>query len=649
MTQETDLAAYLSSKQIKTYRATGAEITAHCWWCLDGDPKGKGKLYLNTESWLYQCKRCDVSGGRKSLLDHFGDVDDLQHVAGADPNVRRRILGEAAALAHEMLLGNESKLRYLLDRGLDPELIAERKFGYVPANVGISEMLPCRAEVTIKDLLGAGLMTISGKEFFNDSLTIPYWQHGSVVQIREKQPDGKYRTTAGDRVRLYNADALLGADDVLVTEGEFDCDAVISALRHSGDRRLLSTAVVGLPGAGAWPDGLVEMLADAKRVFIGLDPDDTGKMHGAKLKEALGNRARLVHLPDELPKCDWTDFLKPKSPTNPHGGHTWRDVADLLIEADLAGKRMFSVADAAAKWQRGKTEAPGLKLGWPSIDATLRPGLKPGQIMIPLAKSGTGKTVFLSNIAHNTRAQHVLFVSLEMTATELFEHIRRIHRFHNPTAPQSQVHLDYERLMIVDQNRIGRGDLRDYIREYTEAVGHRPELVIIDYLQYYSRGFRGGSMYEKVSDAAMELKAVAKEESLAMICPSQVSRNAEHGKPMTADDARDSGVIDETGDYVVSLFRPDQVVNRQDPSADPIPQNGSFKVQILKSRHGGKGRVFDLRMSLMSLAIVDVLFDRKNAVRVDQENGLYRQGVHYDDYRKQVEDAHAQPTLGAGL
>lgn len=642
MTQETDLIAYLTGKGMKTYRASGEEITAHCWWCLDGDPKGKGKLYLNTESWLYQCKRCDSSGGRKSLLEHFGDDDELQHVAGSDPTIRRRILTEAANLAHEMLLGNELMLARLLDRGLAPEIIAERKFGYVPSNVGLSEMLPCRGDVTFKDLIGAGILTVSGREFFNDSITIPYWQHGTCVQIREKQPDGKYRTTTGDRVRLYNADALLGADEVLITEGEFDCDAVLSAIAKSNDRKLQAMAVVGLPGAGSWPEGLVEMLGEAKRVFIGLDPDETGKAYAVKLKEALGNKARIVELPDQLPKCDWTDYLKAKTKTNPHGGHSWADVRDLLIEADLTGKRMFTIADAAAKWQRRRTESPGLQLGWPSLDSTLRPGIKPGQIVIPLAKSGTGKTVFLSNIAHNTRSRYTLYVSLEMTATEVYEHLRRIHRFHFPHAPASQAVLDYSRLMIVDQNRIGRGDLREYIREYTETVGHRPELVILDYLQYYARGFRGGSMYEKVSDAAMDLKAVAKEEAVALICPSQVNRGAEHGKPMTADDARDSGVIDETGDFVLSLFRPDQVINKDDPNNPMVPANGGFKVQVLKSRHGGKGRVFDLRMSLMSLVIVDVVFDRKNAARVDQENSLHRQGVHYDDYRTQHEEAVSQ-------
>lgn len=913
MTAELDLVAYLGDRHVKTFRAAGNEITAHCLWCPDGDPKGKGKLYLNTDSWLWECKRCGERGNRRTLLQHFGDEDELTHAAGADPMLRRHILGEAAALAHQMLLGNDTKIEYLLDRGLSPEIIATGQLGYVPRNVGLSEMLPGREGYTYRDLIGAGLVTVAGKEFFNDCLVIPYFSHGTVVQLRSKDVDGKYRTTSGDYVRLYNADALHGADQVLITEGEFDSLAVRTRIADSGDRYLQALAVVGVPGAGSWPENLVGSLDSASKVFIGLDPDDVGIRYAEKLREAIGSKARLVHLPEGEPKTDWTDWFRPKTGRNPHGGNSWRELRDLLIESDLAGKQMFSIVDAAAKWRKRQIDAPGLQLGWKSLDSVLRPGLKAGQVMMPLAKSGciqgdadmvvnrggksfhislrdlvhmqngggrgrgnsktwdltiptrvqretenevrlgtikaawfsgdkmtytvttetgrtiratnehpfltergwlrldqletgdllhvrgersnggrikinykllygmdhhpyasrvtgkdiwrhpvhrvvaeatqlnglpfrefearlragevvglrfldptthavhhldhdagnnrvdnlqilthsqhaalhaaegttrnvqiqvayeqvvcvepygveptydievedaphnfiangfvvhnTGKSVWLSNVAHNLRDRRVLYVSLEMTAAEVFEHVRRIHHFWNPRATFDETMLDYQLLQIVERNRIGRGDLGDLIREYASIVGAPPELVIVDYLQYYARGFRAGSMYERVSDAAMELKAVAKEEEVALICPSQVNRAAEHGKPLSADDARDSGVVDETADFVISLFRPDQLVNREDPTGALPVQTGNFNIGLLKSRHGGKGRVFQMRMSLMSLVIVDAVFDKHSVTRVDQENRLIAQGVHYDEFRQRRNDEVAQRTF----
>jgi KaiC/GvpD/RAD55 family RecA-like ATPase len=647
MADEQDVAAYLLSKGIATYRGAGTEVTAHCWFCPDGDPKGKGKLYLNTESWLYDCKRCGAAGNRKTLLEHFGDEDTLTHVPGSDPMMRRRILTEAAELAHQMLLANDSMLEYLLGRGLSPETIERRKYGYVPRNVGLTSMLPCRQgehRATVADLIGAGMLTVGGHEFFNHSLVIPYWTHGSVIQLREKKVDGKYRTPAGDRTRLYNVDSLRGADDVFITEGEFDCDMVEQALVSSGLPKLMHTAVVGLAGAGSWPENLADYFTGARRVFIGLDPDDTGKTYATKLADELGQKARILRLPDQLPKCDWSDYLNTRSAKNPHGGHTWRDVQQLMTTADLLGKRMFSVSDAHTKWSQQRNDSPGIKLGWASLDAILRPGIKPGQVMIPLAKTGTGKSVFLSNVAHNLANRRTLFLSLELTAEEVFEHLRRIHKFWFPKATEDERDLYYANLRIVDQNRIGKGDLTGYIREYEELVGAKPEVTIVDYLQYYSRGFRG-DQYARVSDATMELKAVAKEEKTAMIVPSQVNRGAEDGKPLTADDARDSGVIEETGDFVVSLYRPDQIVNRNSTDGALPMQTGALNAQLLKSRHGGKGRVFNFKMSLLSLAIVDAKFDHKATLRVDQENTLYRTGKHYDDYRAEQVAAHGQGVL----
>lgn len=641
MSDETDLVGYLVSKGIQAYRASGTEVTVHCIFCPDGDPKGKGKLYLNTETWLYDCKRCQEQGNRKNLMEHFGDRDTMEYVPGTDPAKRLRILREVTDLAHDLLLSNEEMLTYLLDRGLSPETIEKKKYGFVPQNVGITDMLPGREHFTYKELIHAGLLTAGGSEFFNKSILIPYWSHGQVVSIREKKADGKYRTCGGDRTRVYNADSLNGADDVIVTEGEFDCDMVEQALMESGIPKLMRTAVVGLPGAGSWPDGLVDYFDNCRRVFLGLDPDDTGRSYTEKLAAQIGNRARKIELPSELPKCDWTDYLKPKSPTNPHGGHTWRDVQNLVGQADLTGKRMFSVSDAHTKWSQRNSSAPGIALGFPSMDAILRPGLKPGQIMIPLAKTGTGKSVFLSNIAHNLADRYLLYVSLELTAEEIFEHLRRIHRFWFPKATDDERDLHYANLRIVDQNRIGKGDLKEYIREYTELVGRAPEVVIVDYLQYYSRGFRG-DQYTRVSDATMELKAVAKEDKVAIICPSQVNRGAEDGKPLTADDARDSGVIEETGDFVLSLFRPDQITNKDGELGH---QTGAFNAGLLKSRHGGKGRVFNLKMSLMSLVIVDAKFGGTASARVEQENALHRQGLHYDDYRKQQSVQNGQGAL----
>lgn len=639
-----DLIGYLTSKGLEVHRSAGHEVSVHCWECEAGDAKGKGKLYLNTESWLWSCFRCDNRGNRFRLLEYFGDRDGLTYADGFDPARRQRILRAASDLAHDMLLANEKVCQELLDRQITTEQILGNKLGYVPKNVGMAEMLRHAHDFTYKDLVSLGLMSPGGKEFFNDSIVIPYFSHGTIVQLRAKDRGAKYRTLANDDARLFNSDAAFLADELLITEGEFDCLAVQGVLQNCGDRRLEAIKVVGLAGAGTWPAGMIESFAKASKIFIGLDPDETGDRFAAKLNEEIGNRARVVHLPPGLPKTDWSDLLSPRTPTNPNGGRTWSDVRDLLIEADLLGKRIFSVRDASQKWRRMKDERPGLKLGWPSMDAILRPGLKPGQVMIPLAGTGTGKTVFLSNIAHNVRSKGVLYLSLELTASEVFEHFRRIHKFWYPKSTFEEMLLDYDLVHIVEQNRIASGDLNGYIAEYEQITGQRPGLVIIDYLQYFARSFRGNSAYDRLTDAVMELKAVGKEELVPIIAPSQVNRTAEAGKPLSLSHARDAGTVEETADFVMSLFRPDLVTDKVDPNTPAVAPTGNFNAQLLKSRHGGVGRVFNLRFSPMSLVIVDQ-FDKVHTHQVAQEVSLANQGKHYDDYRKQIDVQVGQHTL----
>jgi hypothetical protein len=126
-----DLSAYLASKGHHSFKAAGNEVTAHCWWCTGGDAKGKGKLYFNTESWLFDCKKCGARGNRKTLLEHFGDQDseDLSWLPGQNPAMRRRALSEAADLAGDMLLNKPKILKYLTGRGLSVETIVDSRLG----------------------------------------------------------------------------------------------------------------------------------------------------------------------------------------------------------------------------------------------------------------------------------------------------------------------------------------------------------------------------------------------------------------------------------------------------------------------------------------------------------------------------------------
>ena len=963
--EDLDLAQYLRDKGLDVHRAHGDEVVTHCLWCPDGDLKGRGKLYLNTELWLYDCKRCGTSGNRRTLLQHFGDDDPVAFTPGEDPGIRRQIMAEYVSHAEELLANNDATLTYLLKRGLSPETIESARLGYVPRGYGISTSLP--TDFSRAALISSGLLTDTGKEYFQKRIIIPYVASGAVVQIRGKDVDGKYFSTPGSNARLYNVDALRDADKVIITEGEFDALILQQFLGDSPEATARSIAVIGLPGANSIPDNIDIQLGSVKRVYIGLDNDDTGRAAAVKLKAKLGSKSRIMELPREVsgrPIKDWTDYLQ-------HGENDWRDIMRLVHEADMTGKRIYSMQEAGARWEKNQVAVPGVKTGFPTFDAIIKPGLRPGNLMIPLAKTGTGKalrddmpvltasgwlpigslvpgeqvygsdgqlhnvigvypqgerdlfrctfsdgaevicddehlwtyrtqggdnarwqtatlaeirklrrvyvpvaepmawperdlpvepyllgvllgdaclrttsivlttddeivkhldlpegveprrigdngpgvgdyrlsgvqgkdnplsralknlglwgqksitkhipaeyltasvdqrlsllsglfdtdgsvdrrtgsvefatsspqlaqdvqaliaslggvcrvrerttthensyrltpilpaalgapfrlprkamlwtpsrrptrrlvsvesagrdlatciavdapdqlfitaghvvthnTLFLSNLAYNMRAHRVLFITLEMMADEIYAILRKISRFHNPGLDDREIQAQMPHMRIVDENRLSPEDFALLIEEYIEEVGERPEVVYVDYLGYYSKGQKGNGSYEKTSNAVMQLKEEAKRHEVAIVAPHQVNRNAKEGKPLDADEARDSGVVEETADFLVGLFKPSEAVD--DTTLAPGKVNGALGMSILKSRRGGKGKVVQLHMSMASLVIVDDV-DRKAVARIDQENAALNRGLTYEDlYREQRVLAHEQAQL----
>jgi archaellum biogenesis ATPase FlaH len=637
-----DVIAYLSSKGFQGKQANGPEVTYPCFFdCQEPADSRKRKLYVNAEEGLYSCKVCGVSGGTFLLQKHFGD-EPVKAAPGADPHVRRQILNWAAEVGSVMLGNNEDILMYLLhERGLSEDTIVERKLGWVGNHWSLTESLP--EAFSKADLVTTGLVyrdgPRSGNDFFYNHVLIPYVSRDNVVQIRGKVMGGKYFTGPGDPARLYNQDSLEGAEDVIITEGEFDAMVVHQALSLSPDDRSRKIAVVGLPGAGVFKEEFGRYFADVKRVYIGLDPDDTGKREAVKIKEILGTRARILELPPELPKCDWTEYLLPVPAEasddwrarHPHAGHTWRNVMGLLGTA--AGRRVFSIRDAATSWRAARELGDGLKTGYQALDGIIAPGLREGQVMVFLAKTGAGKTVFLCNLAFNMRKQRVLFISLEQTREEIYERLRKIALFWNPRASDDQVEEALANVYIADENKLNDRDLNQLIEEAEIEAGGKPDLVIVDYLQYFARGAKGNSQYERVTNAVMALKEIAKGHRLVIISPSQVNRMAKEGMPIDLDDARDSGAIEETADFLFSFWKPDDAMEAT--LNENFVRLGKVKLLALKSRHGNKGKTADLVMDYLTLAIVSDAQDRPEWRRVRDHNVKSTQGRTYNDIRRE--------------
>ena len=639
-----DYESYLTSKGYRGRHSTGSEVAYPCFFdCAEPSDSRKRKLYVNAETGLYSCKVCVSEGNGVTLMRHFGDEPEADNA----PSIGRRseVLEEATAAGERMLSNNDDVLLYLLGprRRLSPETVIERRLGYAPKQWPLSKQLPEAKGFKRQDLIAAGIVAegqYGDYEYYQDRVLIPYIENGRVVQLRGKDIFGRYYTPVGDAVYLYNADSLKGATEAVIVEGEFDAMMLADLLSTSTDDRIRSMAVIGLAGTGALPDDFDSRMSNLKRVFIATDPDEPGRKAAEKLMERLDNRGYVMEWPaDLLARCyvdghkdkdiDWTLWIG-----RYHA--TVEEVGDLL----RVRGRLASVREALNRYRMRPTT--GTKMGFAGLDSAILPGLLPGQVVCFLAKTGVGKTVILCNLAYNLRHKNVLFITLEMTAEEIWVRLARIYRFYEPYASDDTIAAAYASLRICDANRLTEADFANLMDEYVESVGAKPELVFVDYLGYYARGRKGGSQYEKVTDAVMQLKAEAKHHQVIIVTPSQVNRMAKDGKPLEADDARDSGAIEESVDFLFGAWRPDDSLD-----ANGGLPNGKLFFKILKSRHGNRDRTFLMQMGLMSLVVVDDT--GPHADKAHAESTAVFTGKTYDvwlsDLRHKQQPALHDPSL----
>lgn len=511
---------------------------------------------------------------------------------------RWRVFHHTVEVCQDILLDYPDVLEYLMkERGLSADTIGKYRLGFMGR--GYLDAMKKRG-FSLADLREAGLVAEDGNALtMSNRVIIPYFDGDDVVTIRGKQIGGNVLNARGVSLTLFGVNNVRGKEEAFICEGEMDT--------MLADQ--LGYAACGVPGADTFQKVWASSLAEAKRVIVLLDSDDAGDNGAAKIIEELGSRAVRVRLPvpEGEKSTDLTEYLL-------RDGQQLKDLQELVAAA--FPRRLFTIEEALAERDEMLT-LKGIELGWKDLDHWINPGLLPGQVAVVLAKTGVGKTAWLTQVLHNLSAYWVfkdhefrqvgpdlpmLVLSLEQTKAELVERMRRIANFYNPWISREQFIQAYRNVRVNDENKIPPEDLEPIFEEYAEDVGTSPRLVVLDYLGYWARAFKAGSRYEQVSDAIMELKAIAKQYHVVVLVPHQVSRTGRRGERLELDFARDSGVVEETADHTFSLWAPHG--NREDTN-DPktAEERADVRLEILKSRHGGVGRETRMVWAPASLAL----------------------------------------------
>jgi hypothetical protein len=597
-----DIVEYLQSKNIQLKQAGVDNVHCACWYCNE-DSAARGRLYINVDPnadpiGLFKCFRCDESGAINKIRKHFGDKP-LQQEEQDEKDLRTyAVIHAAAEFYHEGLLDedNLTPLKYWTEtRGFTPDTIANFKLGY-----GVDGLHVHLKEhgFTEEQILASGLVDKNGREFLQGTMTIPYLIAGKAYHLRGRtlgNSQQKYLTPTGLKGRLFNAEVTFtDIKEVVVCEAELDA----VALMQNG------IPAVGMSGATAFQQAWVSYFDGLDRVYVVFDRDIAGEKGEAKVAEMIGPKTRIVHLPDSEEKLDCNQWFL--------DGRTAEEFRELL--GKVKHPLLISIDEAFEQW--GEMQSmDGIMFGIDALDLRIQ-GAHPSQLLVYLAKAGVGKTLFMLNLFYRMSLANqdlkILFVSLEQTRTEWFERARRIHRFYNPDHSDARA-LDFfrGRLALVDKNRITEEQLVSVIEAYKDNYG-RLDVVAIDYLGYWAWAYQGEE-YQRTSAAVMALKGIAKETNTFIIAPHQVNRGGKYGEELEADDARGSGVVSESSDFMFTLWSED---NRK--GIKPDAKTGRVTCKIVKSRHGGTGTEVQLQFAPLTLAMVPVS-DAQNAMRARDE------------------------------
>ena len=254
------------------------------------------------------------------------------------------------------------------------------------------------------------------------------------------------------------------------------------------------------------------------------------------------------------------------------------------------------------KYYQSIAEHPGendaLPTGFSDLDRTVV-GMSPGDLVLVGARPGMGKTSFAMNVAVNASkrlgGKAVCVFSLEMSSEQLASRLLSSEALVDSTSlrkgalspddwrrlAEASAILSECNIYIDDTSGITIAKMRSKLH-HMKNVG----LIVIDYLQLMQSDRRIDNRVNEVAEISRNLKLLAKEMNVPLICCAQLSRGPESRndkRPMLSD-LRDSGAIEQDADMVMFLYREEYY---KTTGAD----QEEAEVIVAKNRHGSVGNV----------------------------------------------------------
>lgn len=243
---------------------------------------------------------------------------------------------------------------------------------------------------------------------------------------------------------------------------------------------------------------------------------------------------------------------------------------------------------------QGIKSLSGISTGFEKLD-THTDGLQPAWLYVIGARPSEGKSQFLMNMIVNVAEQNVpcLFFSLEMPAGDVMTEILSIVGGYDHKRMKSGMchpldlpKLDYAvskvkemPIYIDDQPSLNTIQMKARIKRMIRNNGIK--VIFIDYLQEVTAAGRFNNQQEKMQEVSRNIREMAKEFEIPIVCAAQVNRESEKSDkamPPQASHLRESGQIEQCAWFIGMLHRPDKY------DANDFP--GILQMYVRKNRFG---------------------------------------------------------------
>ena len=320
-----------------------------------------------------------------------------------------------------------------------------------------------------------------------------------------------------------------------------------------------------------------------------------------------------------------------------------KDAVQISLTKDL-GTDYFD--DPRARLMALKNNNGQNSTGWPALDRLLYGGFNRGELQIFAGGSGSGKSLFMQNLAVNwaQAGLHGCYLTLELS--EGLCSMRIDSMMTNTSSKEIFKDIDTVEMKVKMMRKKSGGlqikympaqstvnDIRAYLKELQVKTGKKVDFLCVDYLDLImpvSAKVSPNDLFVKDKYVSEELRNLAKELNVLFVTASQLNRAAV--EEIEFDHSHISGGISKinTADNVFGIF-----------TSRAMRERGRYQIQLMKTRSSaGVGQKVDLEFDLETLRIRDLGEDQQ------QSSGFVKKPSIYDSIKakSQVNDSSESDT-----